>query len=133
MPELDEQQKLEEIRRLQKALIRYSDRLNNKRYEDKTPLEQEIDDITNSLHMHLEKYKRRLKGNQPEEQETSAADRLASKMLRTSTALRSGSIKIGEDIIDELDQITDLVNLSNTAKTAAKDTAVRRKLKELEG
>ena len=128
------QENIKEIQRLQRALVRYSEKLNNKHYEDKTPLEREIDNISASLLMHLEKLKNRIEKGQPEPEAT-PMEQLASKMQRVATALHTGQIPdiVANQVVSEFDKALEFFDLAHAAKNAGKTALAKDKLKGLGG
>jgi hypothetical protein len=120
------ERQLTAIKNLKKALILYSNQMNDRKYEDKSDREQRIDNLNNALFMELEKLKSEIEKGGQADRETKE-EILASKMLKISNSLRKGKISILGEVADEFMQALELFDLAREAKEKGKTLALKDK------
>lgn len=120
--------RLEAIEELKKSLVLYSDRMNDRKYEEKSDREQRIDNLNNALFMELEKLKAGNGAGGRIDQETKE-EILATKMINISNSLRNGKIPILSEVADDFLQALELFDLARQAKETGKTLALKDKYK----
>lgn len=118
-------EKLSSISRLKEALLAYSNEMNNTRYADKPPLEQELEDIFNTHFTHLEKLYRVIEGNEPEHEHTKV-EKLAQTMQKAANALRTCESPISDESAEDLNEMLGLLTIVDKVK----DSKRKHKLKD---
>ncbi len=124
------EKRLKAIEELKKSLVLYSDRMNDRKYEEKDDREQRIDNLNNALFMELEKLKSESGDGSSVDRETKT-EVLASKMIKISNSLRSGQIPILNEVADEFLQALELFDLAREAKEKGKTLALKDKYKRV--
>lgn len=115
---------------LRKSLVLYSDRMNDRKYEEKSEREQRIENLNNALFMELEKLRAEKEKGERGDRE-SKEEILASKMIQISNSLRKGNIPILGEVADEFLEALELFDLAHQAKEKGKTFALKDKYKNL--
>ena len=124
------EKRLKAIEDLRKSLILYSDRMNDRKPDEKSGREQRIDNLNNALFMELEKLKSEIERGGQVGRETKE-EILASKMIKISNSLRKGKIPILGEVADEFMQALELFDLAKEAKETGKTLALKDKYRNI--
>ena len=125
------EKKIIEINKLRAALMEFTDKTNGKQYRDKSPLEQDIEELVNGLYMHLDRYKLQCQSGECAPTEQTKKDQLATKLMCASNALRKGTATVDDEVADDFIQAVELFDLSREAKEKGKTAALKDKYKNI--